>query len=46
MILLKADEGLSDPQIIAALNDNRPSVERIRKRFVFRGLEKALNDDP
>jgi transposase len=46
MILLKADEGLSDPQIMAALNISRPTVERIRKRFVEGGLEKALNEDP
>jgi transposase len=46
MILLKADEGLSDPQIMAALNVSRPCVERIRKRFVADGLERALNEDP
>jgi transposase len=46
MILLKADEGLSDPQIMAALNVSRPCVERIRKRFVLGGMEKALNEDP
>lgn len=46
MILLKAEEGLSDPQIMAALNVSRPSVERIRKRYVMGGLEKALNEDP
>jgi transposase len=46
MILLKADEGLSDPQIIAALNVSRPMVERIRKRFVTGGLDRALNEDP
>jgi len=46
MILLKADEGLSDPQIISALNVSRPCVERIRKRYVLNGLEKALNEDP
>lgn len=46
MILLKADEGLADPQIMAALNVSRPSVERIRKRYVTGGLQKALNDDP
>jgi transposase len=46
MILLKADEGLSDPQIMAALNVSRPCVERIRKRFVADGMERALNDDP
>ena len=46
MILLKADEGLSDPQIMAALNVSRPCVERLRKRFVEGGLERALNEDP
>jgi transposase len=46
MILLKANEGLSDPQIVSALNVSRPCVERIRKRFVLGGLEKALNEDP
>jgi transposase len=46
MILLKADEGLSDPQIMAALNVSRPCVERIRKRFVAYGMERALNEDP
>ena len=46
MILLKADEGLSDPQIMSALNVSRPCVERIRKRFVADGMERALNEDP
>jgi transposase len=46
MILLKANEGLSDPQIMAALNVSRPCIERIRKRFVMGGMEKALNEDP
>jgi len=46
MILLKADEGMTDPQIMAALNVSRPCVERIRKRFVLGGMEKALNEDP
>ncbi len=46
MILLKADEGLSDQQIMAALNVSRPCVERIRKRFVADGMERALNEDP
>lgn len=27
MILLKADEGLSDPQIMAAINVSRPKVD-------------------
>ena len=46
MILLKADEGLTDPQIMAALGVSRPTVERTRKRFVEGGLEDALNEDP
>lgn len=46
MILLKADEGLTDQQIMAALNVSRPCVERIRKRFVTDGIDRALNEDP
>jgi len=45
-ILLKADEGLKDAEIVAALNTSRPTVERIRKRFVEGNLEKALHDAP
>jgi transposase len=45
MILLKADEGLTDQQIMAALKVSRPCVERIRKRFVADGMERALNED-
>ncbi len=46
MVLLKANEGYTDPQIMAALSVSRPCVERLRKRFVTGGLEKALNEDP
>lgn len=46
MILLKADKGLTDCQIMEAINVSRPTVERARKRFVEGGLEKALNEDP
>lgn len=46
MILLKADEGLTDEQIVAALDVSRPCVERIRKRFVSDGIQRALNEDP
>jgi transposase len=46
MILLKANDGLSDPQIMDALNVSRPCVERLRKRFVEGGLERGLNEDP
>lgn len=46
LVLLKADEGLTDPEIMAAVNVSRPCVERLRKRFVTEGLEKALNERP
>jgi len=45
-ILLKADEGGKDADIIQALNTNRSTVERTRKRLVEGGLDKALNEDP
>ncbi len=45
-ILLKADAGLKDADIASGLNTSRPTVERIRKRFVQGNLEKALTDDP
>jgi len=45
-ILLKADEGWKDKDIIAALNTSRSTVERIRKRYVEGGLDKALNEEP
>ena len=46
MVLLKADNGLSDAQIMEAVSVSRPMVERLRKRFVEGGLERALNDVP
>jgi len=45
-ILLKADEGWKDADIINALNTSRSTVERTRKRLVEGGLDKALNEDP
>jgi transposase len=45
-ILLKADQGWTDEQIVAALDTSLSTVERTRKRFVEGGLPKALNDDP
>jgi transposase len=45
-ILLKADEGWTDEQIVAALDTSLSTVERTRRRFVEGGLPKALNDDP
>jgi hypothetical protein len=31
---------------MAAVNVSRPCVERVRKRFVADGIERALNEDP
>ncbi len=44
-ILLKADEDLKDADIVSALDTSRPTVERIRNRFVEGNLEKALYED-
>jgi len=41
-ILMKADEGWKDADIIKALNTNRSAVERIRKRLVEGSLDKAF----
>jgi transposase len=46
LVLLKANEGLTDEKIMAAINVSRPCVERIRKRFVEGGMERALNEGP
>lgn len=46
LILLRADEGWKDKEIVAALNTSRPTVERTRKRYVEGGLDKGLNEDP
>lgn len=43
-ILLHADRGLTDAEIVSALQVSRPCVERVRQRFVEGGLPRALND--
>ena len=45
-ILLLADEGKTDPEIVDALHSGSATVQRIRKRFVEGNLERALNEDP
>ena len=50
-ILLLSDENSSkgskkDDEIIVALGISRQTIERVRKRFVLEGLEKALNPRP
>jgi len=42
-ILLKANEGWTDQQIQEALNVSRPTIERVRKNYVEKGLAAAIN---
>ena len=42
-ILLKADLGLPDQAIAEAVEVSRPTVERVRRRFVEEGMEVALD---
>ena len=44
-VLLKASDGSTDDEIVAALNVGVATVERIRKRFVESGLD-AINERP
>lgn len=44
-ILLKADDGCVDAEIVEALTVGRATVERLRQRFVEGGLE-CLHDQP
>ena len=44
-ILLKAELGWRDEDIMLALSCSRSTVERTRRRFVEGGLKKALNED-
>jgi transposase len=45
-ILLKANEELSDEQIVQALDVGIATIGRVRRRFVEEGLERALTDKP
>ena len=45
-ILLLADEGRTDGEIVAATGASRSTVERHRTRFAREGLEAALADKP
>jgi transposase len=42
-ILLKADQGLCDVAIAEAVEVSRPTVERVRQRFVEEGTNVALD---
>ncbi len=45
-ILLKADKGMSNQDIMSALEVSETMVYRARQRFVEEGLEAALRDKP
>jgi transposase len=45
-MLLLADEGQSDAEIIDALKVSRTTIVRIRRRYCDGGLESALNEKP
>jgi len=45
-VLLKADEGFSDPEVAAAVDVGLSTVFRIRQRCVQEGLEAALSERP
>jgi transposase len=45
-ILLKADEGLSDSEVAAAVDVGIATVHRIRQRCVEEGLDAALGERP
>jgi len=45
-ILLMADEGYSNKEIVKVLKITRPTVNQIRKRYCQEGLNSAINDKP
>lgn len=45
-ILLMADEGYSNKEIVKALRVTRPTVNRIRKVYCQEGLNSAINEKP
>lgn len=45
-VLLKSEEGLSDEEIVEALDVGRATVERVRKRFAEEGLAAAVERLP
>ena len=45
-VLLKSEAGLTDEEIVEALDVGLATVERVRKRFAQRGLSAALDAAP
>jgi len=46
MILLESDEGIKDEDIAAHARTAKRTVERVRKRYIEGGIERALHDAP
>lgn len=46
LVLLRADEGARDLDIVQGVGVGVATVERIRKRFVLEGLEEAVSEKP
>ena len=46
LVLLKADEGLTDRDIASGLLISAPTIGRVRTRYVKEGLQSALNERP
>lgn len=46
LVLLKADEGLTDRDIASGLLISTATIGRVRTRFVKEGLDRALNERP
>jgi transposase len=45
-VLLKSEAGLTDEEVVEALDVGLATVERVRKRFAERGLAAALDASP
>ena len=45
-ILLKANEGWTDPEIARSIDVGTATVERARKKYATEGLDRALNRKP
>ena len=45
-VLLRADEGLTDPEVAEAVEVSQRTVERVRRRFAEGGLAAALDRRP
>jgi len=45
-ILLMADEGYSNKEIVEVIKVSRPTVNHIRKRYSQEGLDSAINEKP